>query len=393
MNSAHIITSKSDEAAVRRVMVGAFGKKVKDVIYAKFDFVRLCFGRDWLVFAKSGDGRPASSINTIPSPVYIDGVAVPHAAIGEVGTLPEYRKQGMATLCLKKCHELFLERDVHLSSLSPFAYYFYRMSGWEIGGSYMDVVAAPEAFCEYEGPELLFDDPQDPAAIRGLYDRHFAKYNGSTVRNALWWTHYPFLFASGSLKGAYIKGEDGAPFAGCIFREDKDAKRLRIEELYFGSAGDFRQLMGSLKKRWPDFGLALTLPADARVFDLMDNPRLLVRTVSAGHQFRVHCPEKALAFLKPRESGTLSFSIEDPFEESPRRFTVRWDGPSPEILPWNGVNPVATTIQCFSRFYNGSVRLGPENCGDMMSCGPEALPLLQALQPLRGAFRSHVEPG
>ena len=188
------------------------------------------------MFAKSGDGRPASSINTIPSPVYIDGVAVPHAAIGEVGTLPEYRKQGMATLCLKKCHELFLERDVHLSSLSPFAYYFYRMSGWEIGGSYMDVVAAPEAFCEYEGPELLFDDPQDPAAIRGLYDRHFAKYNGSTVRNALWWTHYPVLFASGSLKGAYIKGEDGAPFAGCIFREDKDAKRLRIEELYFGSA-------------------------------------------------------------------------------------------------------------------------------------------------------------
>ena len=393
MISTHRISSKSEEAAVRRVMVGAFGKGVKDVIYGKFDFARLCCGRDWLVFATSDDGRIVSSINTIPPPVYIDGVPVPHAGVGEVGTLPDYRKQGMATACLGECHRLFLERDIHLSSLSPFAYYFYRMSGWEIGGSVMSVEAVPEAFCDWEGAELTEDDPGEPAAVMALYARHFAKYNGSTVRSALWWKRYPFLFVSGSLHGAYIAAGDGEPLAGCIYREDPAAKHLDIYELYFGSAADFRLLMGSVKKRFPDCGLTLFLPADTRVFDAMDNPRLLKRTVSAGHQFRVHCPEKALAYLKPRGEGCLSFSIADPFEESPRRFTVRWEGPYPEILPWNGVNPVETTIQKFSQLYNGSVRIGKENRRDYVSCDEGAVPLLQALQPVNGAYRGPGEPG
>ena len=204
---------------------------------------------------------------------------------------------------------------------------------------------------------------------------------------------YPFLFGGPGMQGAYVRDGSGAPLAGCIFREDAAAKRLSINELYFGSAADFRLLLGSVKRQYPEHSLTLGLPADTRVFDGMDNPRLLKRTVSAGPQFRVHSPEKALGFLKPRGSGCLSFVITDPLEPSPRRFSVRWDGPYPQVIPWNGVNEVATTIQRFSQIYCGCVRLTPENYGDFVSCDADAVPLLQALQPLNGPYRGPGEPG
>ena len=125
----------------------------------------------------------------------------------------------------------------------------------------------------------------------------------------------------------------------------------------------------------------------------MPNPRLTRRTVIAGHMLRVHDPRKALTFLKPRNSGVLSFCISDPFEESPWRFTVSWDGPSPEIRTYTGQNPVETSASGFSKLFSGSVKLGRQNAGDWVSCSEESADLLADLMPRNGAFRSFMDPG
>ncbi len=392
MYQVHRVTSLREELALKNCMASAFGRGGPS---ERVGFIRKYCGPEYLIIADAPDCRAASGLSAAPAPVYIDGVPVPQASIGYVATRSRYRKLGMCAACLKECHRLFLERDVHLSCLWPFEYFFYRKYGWEIGGSVLECSAGPEAFADCEAAPLFHDSREAPEAIPALYGRCFSRYNGPNVRNRFWWLNYPGLFSSEGLKGAYIKDADGAPAAGCIYSSgEKDGEHiLNIPELYYTRRADAEHLLGALRKEYPGARFELKLPTDTDLFDNMPNPRLTRRTVASGHMLRVHDPRKALAFLKPRNSGVLSFSITDPFEDRPHRFTVSWDGPSPEIRAYTGQNPVETTMSGFSRLYSGSVKLTRQNAGDLVSCSEEAADLLADLMPRNGAYRSFMDPG
>ena len=395
MFTVHKVSSPREELALKRCMASAFGPGSLEGAAKRVSFIRKYFGADFLVIADTQDCVAASGLCAAPCPVYIDRVPVPQASIGLVATRAAYRKQGMAEGCLRETHRLLRDRDIPLSCLWPFAYFFYRKYGWEIGGSALECSAAPEAFDHCEAAPLFFESGADTENIIALHARCFSRYNGSNVRSRFWWREYPYMFAHEILRGAYIRDGKGCPAAGCLYYErERDGRRyLELPEIYYSRHEDMRLLMGGLRKAYPDMGFDFRLPPDTDLFRTMPDPRLVRRTLVSGHMLRVHDPAKALAYLKPRNSGTLSFCIRDPFEEEPHRFTVIWDGPGPQVTGYTGVNPVETSAGPFSQLYCGAVKLTPDNYPDYVSCSEEAAALLTDLMPVNGAYRSSLDPG
>jgi len=99
------VIAKWDDGALR------FRLDSPDADHAGRHVVSVCFGADFtappgdLVYGISADGIVVSHLDVYWKSIRIGGQQVEVAAIGQVCTLPDYRRRGLATWLLEAVHE------------------------------------------------------------------------------------------------------------------------------------------------------------------------------------------------------------------------------------------------------------------------------------------------
>jgi hypothetical protein len=89
------------------------------------------FSREMNFYARdTNTGKIVSSLNAIPSMWSYDGVPIRNLELGWVGTLPEYRRQGLIRALYGLWERMFFEGDYDLSVIQGIPYY-YRQFGYD----------------------------------------------------------------------------------------------------------------------------------------------------------------------------------------------------------------------------------------------------------------------
>ena len=128
-------------------------------------------------------GAIASTVRVFMRRMHLGGEPVAAAGIGEVSTLPQYRRRGLATRLLRDAVGFMQERGVAISSLFG-DQGIYGAEGWErIPLYYARKQMAPEAAAAFhvrpadlrQGPEL--------EALATLYAAYARRFNGTFLRD------------------------------------------------------------------------------------------------------------------------------------------------------------------------------------------------------------------
>ncbi len=133
------------------------------------------------------NGRIVSTLRVFIRRMFLHGERVSVGGIGEVSTLPEYRRRGLATQLLKDAIRFMEEREIAISSLHG-SQRIYSVEGWEsvpryyakktflVGGS-----SSPDT--EWTIRPVDFQSQSELAQIAALYAGYSRKFNGTFVRD------------------------------------------------------------------------------------------------------------------------------------------------------------------------------------------------------------------
>ncbi|MCS7225066.1 MAG: GNAT family N-acetyltransferase [Armatimonadetes bacterium] len=123
------------------------------------------------------DGHIVSHVWVANRPVLYRGqVVLPMGGIGGVGTLPEYRNQGLATLLLNDAIEYMRAKDQPLSMLFTGINFFYARLGWADFPQFRFRIRVERApyFSSDDGPYQVrpCQVPEDLPILQEIYKRH-----------------------------------------------------------------------------------------------------------------------------------------------------------------------------------------------------------------------------
>ena len=136
-------------------------------------------------------GKIVSTLRVFSRAMFLHGEQVSVGGIGEVSTLPEYRRRGLATQLLKDAIRFMEEREIAISSLHG-SQRIYSAEGWESVQRHQ----AMQHFSRRESTAWTirpadFDSQNELAQIATLYDNYSRKFNGAFVRdNLAYWTDW-----------------------------------------------------------------------------------------------------------------------------------------------------------------------------------------------------------
>ena len=137
------------------------------------------------------NGKIVSTLRVFIRTMFLHGEPVPVGGIGEVSTLPEYRRRGLATQLLKEAIRFMEEREIVISSLHG-SQRIYSVEGWESVPRHQAI----QHFSQRESTEwtirpVELRSQSELAQIATLYDSYSRKFNGAFVRDDLaYWTDW-----------------------------------------------------------------------------------------------------------------------------------------------------------------------------------------------------------
>ena len=128
-------------------------------------------------------GRIASTVRVFRRRIYLGGERVAAAGIGEVSTLPKYRRRGLATRLLRDAVGFMQERGIAISSLFG-DQGIYRAAGWEripLYYAWIKMGAKVDRAFRIRPADLGQDTEVETLAA--LYDAYARRFNGTLVRD------------------------------------------------------------------------------------------------------------------------------------------------------------------------------------------------------------------
>lgn len=140
-------------------------------------------------WAATIDGKIASTIQLFPFHARIEDCSVKIGGIGSVGTLPEYRGQGLSQGILKAQVEWMAEQQYDLSLLFAIITPFYEKAGWNVvpETAYEWTVAPVEAK-DAEQYSIEAFDLSDLGAMKTIYEQFNATRTFTVIRPEAFWT-------------------------------------------------------------------------------------------------------------------------------------------------------------------------------------------------------------
>lgn len=362
------------------------------------------FGLESLLVAEM-DGQIVSSLLMSPAPVYINEAPVPHAAVGGVGTLPDYRCNGCAGVMMTRCVKSLRDQGIYLSSLWPFSYEYYRKFGWEVGADIRAYTARGGVFADLWEPtgvrEAVDDDFGD---ITEFYDEFAVSFNCLTDRSERWWREIPHFrepINQATDWARLIVCEEDDRIVGYAAYEvtQKEEKRvLAVQELAFLEPRYRRALLSFLGRLDPEREMVFNSPAEDSLLLEMPNPRLVECRVHPSFQFRVIDPERAMGALVVDEEieGRLTLSIRDPVFEHGFEFGMEFDEGEVVLSKPEKRHVLEMDVQTLARLYSGYLGVMDAYVLGMVVCPgsmPETLAMAMAVFANYEPYRTRLEPG
>jgi predicted acetyltransferase len=230
------------------------------------------------------DGEIVSSVQIYPRTMWVENRKIRFGGIGNVGTEPEARKQGLASLLMRDALERMRERGYPLSVLTTDINPYYEKFG------YRTVVREVLTFTEIPvvGNARSFDRARDLEDVMGIYGQYNAGSIGPEVRDEAYWrTQFEFLGDE-----TFLVAEEAGRLIGYM-RAGYEKKDLHVREFAAlrSEPRVFAALLGALRSRVP--GVPVKLFASEREqarleirlpFTVRDDTDLMIAVLDEGHR-------------------------------------------------------------------------------------------------------------
>lgn len=193
------VTQKEYETDAKGVWGACFKEDGKTFIDYYFE-KRSCRKN---VVAAFINGKMAGALHILPKELCFGTVRKRTALIAGVGTLPEFRMQGVAAGLLRAAEPIALENGCSAAILQPFSFDFYRKFGYESFARCRAYMRLPAE----TGVPAILSDTLDAEKLRRIYCEFVKPYCGAAVR-----TEYDFrlLVEEARITGdLFVACEDG----------------------------------------------------------------------------------------------------------------------------------------------------------------------------------------
>lgn len=273
------------------------------------------------------DKTMMSCLTAIHFPVHFNGGEAIMAGIGDVSSVPTYRRQGGIRGCFTKMLVDLYETGVTFSYLYPFSTFFYNKFGYGMGvkGNVYELELSKIPKYGTGGKSILVEPGNAQELLsdaREIYEVWQNKYNGMVINTEL---EYQFITKADpckKLEYVYIyRSVAGAPKGYVSFhKEECDGDRILVcNKIVFVDGEGLMGLLDLVASYAADYrSVRFTVPEDIEVEAVLRE--LALGAYSLKHSYtgmaRVINVREALRMSAYRGDGSIVIRVSDPFIEA-----------------------------------------------------------------------------
>ena len=289
----------------------------------------------WGAFDESGR-MTSHLINNIHHILY-DGRIVLSGGIGNVSSLPEYRRQGGIREIFRAMFADMRLRGFVFSSLYPFSHEYYRKFGYELCCSPLKQKVRTEDLkifpCPYK--VRMHEDGESIQPFKDVYGRFILGRNMAIVRSENQWD-----WIEGSpwkdRRYRYILEDETGARAYAVLRAEGagDERRAVLKDLAYDSREALYGLLGFLYRLSAQYGFVeAVFPPEVDMRLLLPEPYRVEQQVDTHGMFRVVDVPQALRLMRhPQSAGRYVIGVRDAFlPENTGVYAVRFGGGAVEV--------------------------------------------------------------
>ena len=281
-----------------------------------------------------GEGRLLGAMIQLSMDALFEGHTCKFLGIGGVATDPACRRHGAIRQLFEEGLPRLYSEGFVFSALYPFSHVFYRKFGYELGilrrNAELPTAAIRRDLRPAAAIRLILPDEPD-GGMRDVYEQYIAGKNLSVCRREDHWKALREGTPWEKLKYSYVL-YDGAqrPMAywiGTAARENNCAQ-LNIRDMAYTSPAGLEAVFAMLRTMNEVEKIRLTVPQDAELRFLVNEPYEVKETVSCGGMVRVMNAERALGMLPaPAVPGQVVLEVHDgQIPQNCGCFTLAGDG-------------------------------------------------------------------
>lgn len=310
------------------------------------------------------DGKMMASLGVMPFKAYFDGNVVPMNGIGDVSTLPQYRRGGAIRSCFSAALvDMYKNGDV-FSYLYPFSYYFYRKFGYEVSAQTVTWKVALRALPKGgSGGRLeMFEPGSDISGFEEAYSTFAKNYNLMLERDEVLWKRRMTGFDPYKTKqwSFLWRDENDVPGGYLIYvSEIKDGKRIMVlRDFGFNSLRALSALLEFLSTFSSQYEYAeIPLPDSVSLDGVICEPAYeqISRKIDYIGMVRVVNVKKALKAAKYKGSGRFVISVtDDTIPKNSGFYAVEFNDGEKKVYITDEEPDIETDIQNFGRLITGA---------------------------------------
>ncbi len=280
------------------------------------------------------DGRMATTLGAFPFTVRLNGAPVPMGGVTAVGTLPEFRRQGLLRQVMRQAFETMRERGQNYAILLASMGAIYQRFGYGLGCSYTRYtfdprLAAFETPLEAPGRITMMTPEEAFPTIKQLYIRWATPRNLALHRSTVLW-QIDRLRPRKKGEPVYVavyRDADGEPQGYAVYHTYEDHadspgpdQTLNVSDFVTLTMEAYRALWEYIRSHdlVAKVRMAGCIGEDDPAPDLLLEPRMLNRYVGDHIWMRVVDVERGLPRRPYGVRGELTFAV-----------------PADDLCPWN----------------------------------------------------------
>ncbi len=259
-------------------------------------------------------------LKAIPAPIYFDHQVVTTSCIGDVCSLPQFRKRGVIRACFKKSFQDTYDEGYLFSYLYPFSTKFYRQFGYERCCEStvwtLDIRNLPY-FDTAQGTVYLNENGSCLNDIKKIYNVFAQDYNLMFQREDCDWLAVKKNNPVKDKEYIYVYHDiHGTPISTLSFTKNKvhDKTIMDVHALYFTCLEGLKGLINHMRSYASHYDtVRLTLPKDLCFEALLPETSLysVQRTCDFNGMVRVLNVLEVLKCAKYIGSGEITLTIHD----------------------------------------------------------------------------------
>jgi predicted acetyltransferase len=250
--------------------------------------------------------------------ILYDGRIVLCGGVGNVSSLPEYRRQGGIREIFRAKFADMLERGFVFSALYPFSHEYYRKFGYEFSCAPMrqtfEVKDLKDFPCPYQVRMHMPGECIQP--FKDVYQKFILNKNMAIVRSERQWDWIegsPFK----DFIYRYLLSDETGVHAYVVIRSDGkgEGRKAVLKDYAYDSKEAFYGILGFLYRLSAQYTyVEAVFPEEIDMRQILPEPYRVKQLVDTHGMFRVVDVPRALTLMRhPKESGSYRIEVADAF--------------------------------------------------------------------------------